>query len=810
MEIDRGLEFALEGEAVLFLGAGFSKGAVNLRSQMFKTGPELARHFSTLAGLHEDLSLPLAAEEFLECGGVDQFIDQLKHEFTVGTVSNSQMSIASIPWKRVYTTNYDDVFENASSRGSKACISVTTSDDIRKLPKTQLLCVHLCGYVHRLDRDNVRSECLLSESAFLSHSLSDSGWAAFFRNDLKNARSVFFVGYSVGDLDISRLLAETLDLKEKTFFIVGADVDRATQRRATRFGQLTGLDNAGFAQLLDCKKATYVPAEDCGYIGTCFEKFSLPDSTSPFSDKLVFDLLFQGSVQQAAVVDSMSGGPEYFLERSMAEEVLRSIEHDRIAVVTSEIANGKTLLIEGIKCRAADAGYEVYVARQKSEHVRRELEQIFRSQKRILLVVEDYPAWWDLIRDYWELRPETAALLLSARSSRNDVNIESLYQAVGTDDLAEVSIDHLSDSDIDWLVKFFERYGLWGEKAAWSPSKKRRFLTHDCSAQFQGLLLHLLDSPQLAVRLKQIISQIDQKKDHYRILLTILALTVLNYPVSLNTLLDIWGSPVLDSSFRRNPVVVDLVDFHAGAVRLRSSATAQCILKRVADVHLTVETLVKLFLTIDKIAWSSPWYHQLLTSLMRFSEVQSLLPEKEKRPAIISYYERIKNSKAAHNNPLFWLQYAIACLVIGEYERAEKYFQTSYSFAREGDWDTYQIDNHFSRFLLVTAVERDDVQYAMRAFRQARQIINRQVSEASQRFHYPYRVATAYADFYRNFDLRLGDEEREEVRRAMNFIVSRIQKLPPTRRQQRYVSKCYDSLTRIIGSSSADPEPKRE
>ncbi len=180
---------------------------------------------------------------------------------------------------------------------------------------------------------------------------------------------------------------------------------------------------------------------------------------------------------------------------------------------------------------------------------------------------------------------------------------------------------------------------------------------------------------------------------------------------------------------------------------------------------------------------------------MKFSGLQLLLPEQGKAGAVITYYEALKNLEGSKSNPLFWLQYAIACLVIEDLTRAKKYFDTSYSLAEERGWDTFQIDNHFARFLLVQAVQRDN-KSALENFRTARNIINRQIRD--ERRHYPYRVAILYQVFFDTFSGRLSKAELLEITSAAKVVLDRIIQLPIERRKHRYVRECERAMEYII------------
>ena len=74
MTLQRAIELALEGKAVLFAGAGFAIGATNVKGDPFKTGRQLARHFSAATSLSEDTPLDAAAEEFAHKKGIDPLI----------------------------------------------------------------------------------------------------------------------------------------------------------------------------------------------------------------------------------------------------------------------------------------------------------------------------------------------------------------------------------------------------------------------------------------------------------------------------------------------------------------------------------------------------------------------------------------------------------------------------------------------------------------------------------------------------------------------------------------------------------------
>lgn len=156
MTLDEVIDLALDGNSVLFLGSGFSVGAVNKRGEKFLTGEALKRYFAKNC---EELS----EEEYAKYNLADiteYYIDQpslsfsekesrkqnLIHElqdlFYVSGVEDYHNVILSVPWKRIYTTNYDDVVEFSSKGSENERVPIVLSASIQEYIKKNI-CVHL-------------------------------------------------------------------------------------------------------------------------------------------------------------------------------------------------------------------------------------------------------------------------------------------------------------------------------------------------------------------------------------------------------------------------------------------------------------------------------------------------------------------------------------------------------------------------------------------------------------------------------------------------------------------------------------------
>jgi hypothetical protein len=196
-------------------------------------------------------------------------------------------------------------------------------------------------------------------------------------------------------------------------------------------------------------------------------------------------------------------------------------------------------------------------------------------------------------------------------------------------------------------------------------------------------------------RFENILEHMNKEREYYDGMLAILALTLMDYPPSITTLVDLCGDRVLEPGFRRDAAIRELIDFSGGEVRIRSSIAAEFVLRRIANPNTVVSVLLRIAKAAERAAYASRYHYGLFKRLMLFSNVQQLFPENERRRGVMRYYEGVKVLGRARNNPLFWLQYAIACLVFEDLERAGTYFETAYSFAKDlNQYDTFQIDNH--------------------------------------------------------------------------------------------------------------------
>jgi hypothetical protein len=803
MELEEGLKLALDGRALLFVGAGFSRGATNLEDNDFGLGVDLAVELSREANLPTGLQLDDAAELYVAKFGEAPLIDKLKLDFSAKTVTKGQEDIARVPWRRMYTTNYDDVFELACGNIGKRVDSVISLDDSSKISKRNLICVHLNGFIRRTDNDSVWNDLKLTQASYDNSSAMDTEWGSLFRAELQAAPAIFFVGYSLWDIDIRRLLFEE-QLIDKTFFVLGVNPPIATAHRASKFGLLiaAGVDEFA-AQVADFQK-TYIPDDNPTPISFCLNLYESNVKAISMEDRSVFDLLLFGRLRPELVTATYLGQVNYCEPRSATDLALSRIDSgSKVIVVHSALGNGKTVTLEALKYLAHAKGYRVSSLVNRGETLSEEIQTTINTPGPNIFFIDNYVEWLDILPLFGTHQSENFVLVMSARSASHDVLVDRLERDLKTDQIFEVGVDKLEGEDIEGIVDYFDEFGVWGNQASLSRRRKIDHLKINCESEWHSILLRLLESPHIVEKLQVLLSALKRDGTYHEAIIRLLILAVLAYRPPTQILVSLCGDEILETGFRKDPVAQEIIEFGRTSVGVRSSVTAGVLLKEIVDPNVSIKALVGLIKEADSLPYGL-YNNELFKSFVRFSNLHLIFPEKNRGRAGMRVYEAVKHLPRCKKSPLFWLQYAIAALVAQSFDRAKSYFKNAYSFADQLDsYDSYQIDNHYARFLLERVIFLKDSAAAMSAFREARVLIFSQLT--NERLHYPFRVAAAWGTFYTFFRDDFSKGDKAEIRDAAAYVTKRIQALPSDRAAHRSIVDCWNAMQLILNDEQTAP-----
>lgn len=207
MELEQAIRHALDGDALLFLGSGFSIGATPVKGNAFLTGRLLARSLYKDAGVEtDDDQLNYAADAFLRSHSPERLIEILKETCVASEISGAHETFATVPWKAIFTTNYDNILELAYKKKGIDLHPITPESDSSEFTSKNPSCVHINGYALTAKASDLGSNLKLTNTSYLTEALGLSNWGFLFKNAIENSKAVIFVGYSMYDLDIQRII----------------------------------------------------------------------------------------------------------------------------------------------------------------------------------------------------------------------------------------------------------------------------------------------------------------------------------------------------------------------------------------------------------------------------------------------------------------------------------------------------------------------------------------------------------------------------------------------------------------------------
>ena len=214
------------GKTILFAGVAFSKDSININNTSLPLSSELSKQICDLGSFPQSDDLRYSADRYLtenqEQSKQEKLIKLLKSNYNVKNPSIYAKKIMQAPWNKFYTTNYDNTIEKIYSE----IIPVDLSCSLDKLEIKDKRCVHLNGYISNLNIKSLEKSFKLTEASYLSYDgFLESPWFAVFKRDLERCSALVFIGYSLYDLDIKRMIINISNLKDNTYFILNENID---------------------------------------------------------------------------------------------------------------------------------------------------------------------------------------------------------------------------------------------------------------------------------------------------------------------------------------------------------------------------------------------------------------------------------------------------------------------------------------------------------------------------------------------------------------------------------------------------------
>lgn len=615
--------------------------------------------------------------------------------FRTTATSKNQDEIATAPWLRIYTTNFDDAVEFSLSKARIKVRSFSFEDDKpRKLYPGTI--VHLHGTVRDVDRANVISRLVLGESAYVRQHLERSHWYDQFLYDLKFADSCFFVGYSLADQHIAALLMQSPQAREKTYFI---EPDRIPSRvfasRVSKYGEIEPIGLDGFGEL--CRTRTPPPRVSTFHELKGFrvlETHADKKATAKPTIGEVRDFLIYGRLNGQRLLSTFPQ-PTYAIPREVESRTgLRLLETNRSLVVDSRLGNGKTvfgwLLFQGLALK----GFTCVGLRPTEEISQRDID-FLNSQKNLVVLIENYSTAQDMISKLGEILPN-AKFIVEVRTSIYEVRLFEIESKIPRP-YARLSLNRLSDQD----------YADFGELCRRSGISINIDHLKENRAELRDLLISVFESQAIRDKIKEDLSRSFESDDARRVIITSFLLQLVQASID---------PEYLRLVTRVDPFSVLRLDIE-GTEEFFSLANSDIVLRSPVFAEFAMREFISsrdlADAVHDNVVFCSNrkddlYFRRLLSSFMQYSRLRDVFAASTKiNEEIKAVYERLRWYPNIEDEPLFWLQYAILEIDESRLDTARDFI--GFAYARAGERDnylTYQIDTQYLR-LLILIIKRD-------------------------------------------------------------------------------------------------------
>ncbi|MBH9966139.1 SIR2 family protein [[Bacillus] enclensis] len=819
----RAIEECLEGNAVLITGAGFSYNAKNIKNKKLGQADNLIKFLCDTYQIpfNQNYSLDEVATYILEESQqredysiIQMLIRQLQDYYQTNAqgIQEEHKIIASLPWTRIYTTNYDDVFENAFfSITGKPIATFNAYDDTHKVAKSRAV-VHLNGYIRNLTAEKLNSEFKLTTFSYWQEEFKREKMFELLKQDLDNANAIIYIGTSLKyDFDISKLL-NVDSYKEKTIFIdrLNEDFDISASRKS-HLGNQIKVGVEGFAKDVNIYKQTYQPSKR-NYNMQCFSPINLEKNIYEENNvQNLWDLLLYGKVNLKILQKNLNND-NYVVSR---EELSSLIPNDyKVINIHSNLGNGKTvsLLKEMYKWSKDN---NVFLLNRVSKHITNDLVAISKIKGHKILIIENYTFYQEVLKKIRIHLDSTYTIVLTSRSYVNEQFENQIPVLLDVDkkEIKRINLNYLSIREIKKFSDLLEKLNL-NELKQKNNSQVRKIIGKN--KQLSNILLDLLYSSVISTKLDSIFKTFEKNQKALQILSATMINNFTNLQLNYSDLCSLVDITTSDIENIRNENVREILNIGHGEITLQSPIFSKYLVSTQSlDFHL-IETMKKVLKNANILEWEEQKrICEILISQSNIRMVFSGLERgKETNSAsanVVRYFDDIVDYRNHKTNIFFWLQYGMACMDIHEYDRSENYLNISYNLADQRNnagktFGTFQIDTQFARFILEKDIYcEEDLEGSCEQFLLANRRLERAIKQKPSQARLAYKQMVLYKPYLEKNSKHFSVDEISKVQKIIANHMKNSWFMVGNRESEeikRVLEECNNKLIKAMGKIS--------
>lgn len=627
-------------------------------------------------------------------------------------------------WRRIYTTNYDDLAEQI--RFNKGCEIHSYSFDAPKPSRLEAgAIIHLHGSIRDATEENVLQQLVLNESSYVRQHIERSVWYDEFVHDLTFCTNCFFIGYSLADMHVAALLMKNEHLQKRIFFITRDLNDSLFNRRVKPYGTILAIGADGFAEL--CKT---LPRPSMTSDPSRLKAFKYLDpqkdkrTLSPPTPIEVLNLVTYGTFSQPRCLSTLPESKYVIARKSTVAEAQLLLSRHKCILVHSRLGNGKTIFLHILAHKLAEEGYRCYLCKENIEVQNKELDALAQVRKAVILF-DSYNLAIATIPRCAHL--DNVKFVVSVRTGVQDVRLHEIYSKLPPS-LARLSLNQLEPADRADLKNLLNSSGVRVEDLEKSI---------DASHEIRDVVVSLYQNRAIKAKISQELEPLMRQEKSRKVMVCAHLVKWIGGDLETSFLRAASGEDPYALRFNGGAMAIDLLRFDDDNVQARSALFSEFLIQSHFETDWITDGVY--CLVVEAVRRKSDRnYRKILGGLIRFSALnRALRQDPDRSTALIALYERLHRDSAVNAEPLFWLQYSILVMSVDNLHAAERFLVTAYDRAKDSPgFKTYQIDTQALRCILVceTQDSATDVTRFDQLMEKLRVVIP-MLAEESHRFH---------------------------------------------------------------------------
>lgn len=775
------------GTSILFLGAGFSAEATNTRDEDIKDVSALIIHLLNQIDVtsSDGYDLDTAAEEFQKAYGDEATVSALHSNFRTKAYTDDQATIVTQPWRRIYTTNYDDVIETICSDNRKPITTHGVQDPVSEpMPGTTQL-LHIYGNIGRASASEFSKTFLLTERQRDNSPFLKSQWMRAFHNDVLAASSLIFVGFSLTDIDIRRLLnLMPPEVLQKIHFVTRPSTRQPILTRLGKFGTPHPIGLSALAAHLGTKRAGAPLISYPTLPISMQEIFFTPKLEASISALDIERLFISGStdLSKLSQADISANAGAYTISRSRNAYTRagNNASGTMPILVNGDIGNGKTIFADQVGYLYAQKNYRVFKFKRESDNIGEVLAYLQTLDDPTLLIFDDVMRFPQLPTAILEMRKSNLVILATVRTSFLDISPLTVKSRLGNMTFIQIDLDSPARDETQRIVAYLTLNGLLGKYSDLSDSEKLNFIERTCGGQIRDIVLSLYETGVLHSKVEELLVNIQKlDKDAQSIIIFSAVLTIAGFQEFseiwlLTNLLDYSGAFEDLREALNNNGLGKLVQIDKGNLSIRSPALAEFILKHVFNLEAVLNVVKRALYSINSHFSSEDDLVKMARVLLKFSVYGRLIKSNRENAIIENFYDDCRSLTFAANDPLFWIQRSICLMHNNQFDIAFRFIDTAYSLARRRiNWDTYQIDNHKARVLLTQSRETGVSPDGNRE-REAISLLQSVLARRNDDLYHPLSVMRLYVEIVDKYLNDISQEQSLSLKQSIDTAIRSI------------------------------------